>query len=184
MVGGVNAPKKLRCLGSDGRWRPQLLKGRDDLRQDAVMEQVFSVLNLLLAESAAPDQPPLSIRTYKVVPLSQRSGLIEWCVDTQPLAEYLTDGGRGGAHARYRPEDMSPSKARRAMNAVAKKTADHKREQLKSQKDALQEPTPTPSPWFDCPVQFGLYPDPYDCTSYFQCSYGIAYTYCTFQVVK
>ncbi|XP_043247163.1 serine-protein kinase ATM-like [Amphibalanus amphitrite] len=126
MVGGVNAPKKLRCLGSDGRWRPQLLKGRDDLRQDAVMQQVFSVLNLLLAESAAPDQPPLTIRTYKVVPLSQRSGLIEWCVDTQPLADYLADK-RGGAHVRYRPDDMTPAEARRAMQTVAKKSADQKR---------------------------------------------------------
>ncbi|XP_037084534.1 uncharacterized protein LOC119104899 [Pollicipes pollicipes] len=33
-------------------------------------------------------------------------------------------------------------------------------------------PAPTPSPWFKCPTQFGLYPDPYDCSSYFQCSYG------------
>ena len=126
MVGGVNAPKKLRCLGSDGKWRPQLLKGRDDLRQDAVMQQVFSVLNLLLAESAPADQAPLTIRTYKVVPLSQRSGLIEWCVDTQPLAEYLADS-RGGAHVRYRPGDMTPAEARRAMQGVAKKSADHKR---------------------------------------------------------
>ncbi|KAF0295031.1 Serine-protein kinase ATM [Amphibalanus amphitrite] len=97
MVGGVNAPKKLRCLGSDGRWRPQLLKGRDDLRQDAVMQQVFS-----------------------------RSGLIEWCVDTQPLADYLADK-RGGAHVRYRPDDMTPAEARRAMQTVAKKSADQKR---------------------------------------------------------
>ncbi|XP_037068925.1 serine-protein kinase ATM-like [Pollicipes pollicipes] len=127
MVGGLNAPKKLRCLGSDGRWRPQLLKGRDDLRQDAVMQQVFSVLNLLLAESAAPGQQRLAIRTYKVVPLSQRSGLIEWCVDTQPLAEYLTGGGRGGAHERYRPDDMTTAQARAAMTAAAKKTPESKR---------------------------------------------------------
>jgi hypothetical protein len=28
MVGGINAPKKIKCLGSDGKWRPQLVKGR------------------------------------------------------------------------------------------------------------------------------------------------------------
>lgn len=27
MVGGINAPKKIKCLGSDGKWRPQLVKG-------------------------------------------------------------------------------------------------------------------------------------------------------------
>ena len=26
-VGGINAPKKISCLGSDGKWRPQLVKG-------------------------------------------------------------------------------------------------------------------------------------------------------------
>ena len=32
MVGGMNAPKKISCIGSDGKVRPQLLKGKDDLR--------------------------------------------------------------------------------------------------------------------------------------------------------
>ena len=32
MVGGINAPKKIGCIGTDGKVRPQLLKGRDDLR--------------------------------------------------------------------------------------------------------------------------------------------------------
>jgi phosphatidylinositol kinase/protein kinase (PI-3 family) len=27
LVGGINAPKKIDCLGTDGRWRPQLVKG-------------------------------------------------------------------------------------------------------------------------------------------------------------
>merc|ERR1719347_381894 len=29
LVGGVNAPKKLSCWGTDGRLRPQLVKGKD-----------------------------------------------------------------------------------------------------------------------------------------------------------
>ena len=32
MVGGINAPKKISCIGSNGKVRPQLLKGKDDLR--------------------------------------------------------------------------------------------------------------------------------------------------------
>lgn len=35
--------------------------------------------------------------------------------------------------------------------------------------------TPHPSPWFQCPTQFGLYPNIYDCSTYYQCSYGHAY---------
>ena len=46
-VGGINAPKKTECLGTDGIRRAQMLKGSDDLRQDAVMQQVFSLTNQL-----------------------------------------------------------------------------------------------------------------------------------------
>lgn len=39
-----------------------------------------------------------------------------------------------------------------------------------------QAPTyPTPSPWFTCPGEFGLYPDVYDCSSYFECTHGFPY---------
>lgn len=47
-VGGINAPKKLEVLCSDGFLRSQLLKGKDDMRQDAIMQQIFGVVNQLL----------------------------------------------------------------------------------------------------------------------------------------
>lgn len=40
-VGGINAPKRLTLRTSDGLKQFELLKGRDDIRQDAVMEQVI-----------------------------------------------------------------------------------------------------------------------------------------------
>ena len=63
MVGGINAPKKLSCLGTDGKSRPQLLKGRDDLRQDAVMQQVFGLIDTLLKQSVPTSK--LGVRTFK-----------------------------------------------------------------------------------------------------------------------
>ena len=66
LCGGINLPKVLSCLGSDGRRRRQLLKGRDDLRQDAVMQQVFSLVNQLLLKNPSTVKRKLSIRTYKV----------------------------------------------------------------------------------------------------------------------
>lgn len=63
-VGGINNPKRLFCRGTDGIMRSQLLKGRDDLRQDAVMEQVFENINVLL--HANKQTKDLLIRTYKV----------------------------------------------------------------------------------------------------------------------
>lgn len=70
-VGGINAPKKINCLCSDGIQHPQLLKGRDDMRQDAVMQQVFGVVNQLLNQNKEMKKRHARIRTYKVVPFSR-----------------------------------------------------------------------------------------------------------------
>ncbi|XP_055888527.1 serine-protein kinase ATM-like isoform X2 [Biomphalaria glabrata] len=106
IVGGINLPKVIVCHGSDGRPRTQLVKGQDDLRQDAVMQQVFSLVNQLLASAPETQERKLNVRTYKVVPLSQKCGLLQWCEGTQPLGEYLIKPNNPiGAHARYRPKD-------------------------------------------------------------------------------
>lgn len=73
LVGGINSPKKLGCLCSDGIMRPQLLKSKDDLRQDAVMQQVFSIMNGIFRENKETKRHDLNIRTYKVLPLSRVS---------------------------------------------------------------------------------------------------------------
>ena len=111
MVGGINAPKKISCIGTDGITRPQLLKGKDDLRQDAVMQQVFGLMNNLLATArghgAKTANNKLSIRTFKVVPLSQRSGILEWCVNTEPISDFLIGTDKNsGAHKKYNPKGM------------------------------------------------------------------------------
>lgn len=49
----------------------------------------------------------------QVVPLSQRSGLLEWCEGTVPMGEYLI--GSNGAHQRYRPDDMRALECRKRM---------------------------------------------------------------------
>ncbi len=148
LVGGINAPKKTRCRGEDGRWRTELVKGKDDLRQDAVMQQVFSLVNRLLARGAAASDGGrgrrLRVRQYnvsspysrfqieqfvklffqQVVPLSQRSGVLEWCENTTPLGEYLLL-----AHRRHRPQDISPQRARKEQEEIQKArgaTADDK----------------------------------------------------------
>lgn len=115
-VGGVNAPKKLNVLCSDGKHHPQLLKGKDDLRQDAVMQQVFNIMNNMLNGSKKTRKDRLNIRTYVVVPLSQRSGILEWCENTMPLNEYLVGcGNKKGAHARYHPKDKPVADCRKKL---------------------------------------------------------------------
>uniref|UniRef100_UPI00398E438B serine-protein kinase ATM n=1 Tax=Pristiophorus japonicus TaxID=55135 RepID=UPI00398E438B len=119
LAGGVNLPKIIDCVGSDGKERRQLVKGRDDLRQDAVMQQVFQMCNTLLQKNTDTRKRKLTIRTYKVIPLSQRSGILEWCTGTVPIGEYLVNPNEG-AHKRYRPNDWSSLDCRRKMSGAQK----------------------------------------------------------------
>uniref|UniRef100_A0A8C5M9Z2 non-specific serine/threonine protein kinase n=1 Tax=Leptobrachium leishanense TaxID=445787 RepID=A0A8C5M9Z2_9ANUR len=114
LAGGLNLPKIIDCVGSDGKERRQLVKGRDDLRQDAVMQQVFQMCNTLLQKNSETRKRKLTIRRYKVVPLSQRSGVLEWCTGTVPIGEYLINA-EDGAHPRYRPNDYSSLACQRKM---------------------------------------------------------------------
>uniref|UniRef100_A0A182Y8C8 Serine/threonine-protein kinase ATM n=1 Tax=Anopheles stephensi TaxID=30069 RepID=A0A182Y8C8_ANOST len=122
-VGGINAPKKLTCLCLDGSKRTQLLKGKDDMRQDAVMQQVFGILNILLRHDKETAHRKLSVRTYKVVPLSRQSGVLEWCNNTMPIGAWLLTG-----HVKYRPQDIEPTAARKKFtnNAQAGMTVEKK----------------------------------------------------------
>ncbi|XP_046739148.1 serine-protein kinase ATM isoform X2 [Diprion similis] len=127
LVGGINAPKKITCLGTDGVTRNQLVKGRDDLRQDAVMQQVFTVMNMLLKTSKEANKRRLNVRTYKVVPLTRRCGVLEWCNNTLPLSVIL-EGSVGylGLHKKYYPNDYTTRQCRMKMEAVFKKSNQEK----------------------------------------------------------
>lgn len=117
MVGGINAPKKVTCLCSNGRTYPQLLKGKDDLRQDAIMQQVFTILNTMLATNRDTRKARLMVKTYRVVPLTQRSGILEWCANTLPLAVYLAGSTeQPGAHERFHPKDLKPNYCRKVIS--------------------------------------------------------------------
>ncbi|XP_068082647.1 serine-protein kinase ATM [Anabrus simplex] len=158
LVGGINVPKKIQCIGTDGIARPQLVKGQDDLRQDAVMQQVFTIINMFLKNNKDTSKRKLVIRTYKVVPLSQRSGIIEWCQNTQPLSAYLTgEDQKMGAHRKYYPQDLPPHKCREKFRSVATKPNDKKLEVFQEICTSLHpvfhyfflEKFPTPGVWYE-----------------------------------
>lgn len=114
IAGGVSAPKILTVVVSTGEKHKQLVKGgNDDLRQDAIMEQVFAAVSSLLKQHRTTRQRNLGIRTYKVMPLTARSGLMEFVANTEPLHEWLMP-----AHERYNPKDTRPSQCRKQINDV------------------------------------------------------------------
>ncbi len=117
---GVSAPKIITVVGSDGKRYKQLVKGgSDDLRQDAIMEQVFGAVSSLLKLHRATRQRNLGIRTYKVLPLSSAAGLIEFVSDTVALHDYLIP-----AHAQYYPKDLKVGQCRTEISKVQGKTVD------------------------------------------------------------
>ena len=121
--GGINLPKLIHCISTSGRVYKQLVKSKDDLRQDALVQQVFRLCNAIFRKKT--ETLGKSIRTYRVIPLTQTSGIVEWVENTTPLGEYLTgpcDAEYKGAHARYHPKDLSHAKAKQRMHSVAKET--------------------------------------------------------------
>nr|XP_012571741.1 serine/threonine-protein kinase ATM isoform X3 [Cicer arietinum] len=117
IMNGINAPKVVECLGSDGcRYRQLAKSGNDDLRQDAVMEQFFGLVNTFLRNHQDTWRRRLGVRTYKVVPFTPSAGVLEWVNGTLPLGEYLIGSLRnGGAHGRYGVGDWSFLKCREHM---------------------------------------------------------------------
>ena len=78
---GVSQPKIVECVGSSGQRFKQLVKGADDTRQDAVMEQVFGYANKILKlqrhsnSKGFPFSHELRLVTYNIVPLSHVAGV-------------------------------------------------------------------------------------------------------------
>jgi ataxia telangiectasia mutated family protein len=107
-AGGNNLPKISICYGSDGGKHKQLVsvstssfspyqhhvqfkgEGGDDLRQDAVMEQVFDLVNVVLRRDRETRRRNLTVRGYKVIPLSAQAGVLEFVGNTYPLNAWLS----------------------------------------------------------------------------------------------
>ncbi|MBN3311515.1 PRKDC kinase, partial [Atractosteus spatula] len=85
----IRKPKRLIIRGSDERDYPFLVKGGEDLRQDQRIEQLFGVMNIILSQDAACSQRNLGLRTYQVIPMTTRIGLIEWLENTCTLKDFL-----------------------------------------------------------------------------------------------
>ncbi|KAL2917300.1 phosphatidylinositol kinase-related protein kinase tor1 [Polyrhizophydium stewartii] len=84
-------PRRLSCRGSDGKEHHFLLKGREDLRQDERVMQLFGLVNTLLATDPETFKRHLSILRYPVIPLSPNSGLIGWVAHSDTLHTLIRD---------------------------------------------------------------------------------------------
>lgn len=89
-AGGISRPRIVKCLGSRGGEFKELVKGHDEIRQDAVMEQLFGYVNELMAKKTGAGEHRakphaesdrfssrgrLRVVTYNIIPLSPASGV-------------------------------------------------------------------------------------------------------------
>lgn len=106
-------PKRVTIKGSDGNLYSFLCKPKDDLRKDARLMDLFSMINKMLKANSESRRRQLrefpsfcpvlfgahdlrirnayltpmraDIKTYAVMPLSEKAGLIEWVPGVMPM---------------------------------------------------------------------------------------------------
>ncbi|GAB9466866.1 Phosphatidylinositol kinase [Globisporangium polare] len=126
---GIHRPKIIYCYGSDGQRFKQLVKGKDDTRQDLVIEQAFETVNHFLKEDKQTRERKLRLRTYKVVPLSPIAGVLEWVDNTVPWGSYLVGrtAKRLSAHERYHPHEWKHADCRTYLKNATNKLVAYKK---------------------------------------------------------
>jgi DNA-dependent protein kinase catalytic subunit len=111
----IRRPKRLTILGTAGQEYKVLVKGGEDLRNDERVEQLFATMNSIvtsasLAAGGAIMPRDLEIkagghfmnsvlgtgrglhaRTFGVVPMTSKLGILEWVSDTMPMKAIITE---------------------------------------------------------------------------------------------
>ncbi|KAI5692375.1 hypothetical protein M8J76_000243, partial [Diaphorina citri] len=89
----LKRPVQIIILGNDGQEYPWLIKYNEDLRSDERIQAMFSLYNTGLQTVRRCVNRELSLATYRVVSLSDNSGMIQWVPNTRVLGElYQTSG--------------------------------------------------------------------------------------------
>ncbi|GLD93032.1 hypothetical protein PINS_up001624 [Pythium insidiosum] len=78
-------PKQITFHCSDQNEYTFLVKGGEDLRLDQRIEQLFDVMNQILAGDPGCRGRDLRLKTYRVVPMTKEVGMIEWLHGTSTI---------------------------------------------------------------------------------------------------
>jgi ataxia telangiectasia mutated family protein len=113
---GINRPLIVRFQVGSGVRHGMVIKTEDDLRQDAVMEQVFDLVNQLLSQEMESKVRELRMVTYNVCPLSPYVGLVEFVKNSRSMGDWLIP-----AHEKYYPDDWRHSQCRMNLDSRTQK---------------------------------------------------------------
>jgi len=89
VIASKQKPRRIAVGGSDGRQYAFLLKGREDLRQDERVMQLFGLVNNLLSAESLTAGRGLRIRRYAVTPLSHDAGVVGWLPSCDTLHQLI-----------------------------------------------------------------------------------------------
>lgn len=135
IASGISAPKIVHATDSWGERDTMLFKdSKDDLRQDAIMEQVFGQTNNFFARDREAKKRQLSVRTYNVVALSATSGVIEFVSNTKSLIDILDP--------LHREHDSKQWTAKRARELMAKAYPNGKDQRIATFKEICEHIKP------------------------------------------
>eukprot|EP01061_Rhynchopus_euleeides_P023007 TRINITY_DN3749_c0_g1_i1.p1 TRINITY_DN3749_c0_g1~~TRINITY_DN3749_c0_g1_i1.p1 ORF type:complete len:1300 (+),score=503.39 TRINITY_DN3749_c0_g1_i1:349-3900(+) len=110
-------PRRIVINGSDGNEYAFLLKGREDLRQDERVMQLFSLINQLLTEDRTTAKDLSCIELYPVIPLASSAGLIGWLCQAETLYALVKDYRRAHSISITQEKSLIPSIVGNAPNA-------------------------------------------------------------------
>nr|XP_055174250.1 DNA-dependent protein kinase catalytic subunit isoform X3 [Nyctereutes procyonoides] len=108
VMASIRKPKRIIIRGHDEKEYPFLVKGGEDLRQDQRIEQLFEVMNVLLSQDTACSQRNMQLKTYHVIPMTSRLGLIEWIENTLILKDFLLSNMSREEKAAYTSDPKAP----------------------------------------------------------------------------
>ena len=100
VLGSIRRPKRITVHGSNEKDYHLLVKGGEDLRLDQRVQQLFQIMNGIFNDDATCQNRNLYIKTFNVVPVTNRLGTLEWVDHTEPMKNIINrehmriDGGK------------------------------------------------------------------------------------------
>ncbi|CAF1501508.1 unnamed protein product [Didymodactylos carnosus] len=91
-LNSLRQPKRLTIRGHDENDYPFLIKAGEDIRQDQRIQALFNLMNDLYSNDPNCNQSyssQINVRTYKVIPMTTKIGIIEWLDNTKTLKDVL-----------------------------------------------------------------------------------------------
>ncbi|KAG5468080.1 hypothetical protein LSCM4_01169 [Leishmania orientalis] len=90
VIASKQRPKRIGIITAEGKSQKFLLKGREDLRLDERVMQLFSLVNILMqSDSRTSKNFGFQIQRYSVTPLKDNVGIIGWVDGCDTLHEVV-----------------------------------------------------------------------------------------------